>query len=287
MPQSAVESIPLSSSHESICATFAFPRELAKAAVLLPPAMGVTQKYYLDFIQWLAEQGYLAATFDYRGMGLSAPRSLKTCDATITSWAEDDCTAMIDTLKSRLPNRPLFVIGHSLGGQLIGMIPNRRNIDGVILVASGNGYWRETSPPTKRASFFMFYFLAPLLTGLFGYFPGKPLRAVGNLPAGVIRQWRQWCLDPEYLVGVEGELVREEYAELKLPMLSLSFTDDEMMSARSTEGLHRFYSGARIDIQRLSPEQIGVRRIGHFGFFRRQFAASLWPRTIEWMSQRC
>jgi predicted alpha/beta hydrolase len=286
--ESVVETIALGNRPgDAICATFVFPRELAKATVLLPPAMGVTQKYYLDFANGLAERGFLAATFDYRGMGLSAPRSLKDCDATITSWAEEDCAAMIDALKSRLPNRPLFVVGHSLGGQLIGMIPNRRNIDGVVLVASGSGYWRETSPPTKRASFFMFYILAPLLTSLFGYFPGKPLRAVGNLPAGVIRQWRRWCLNREYLIGVEGENVREDYAEVKLPMLSLSFTDDEMMSARSTEGLHRFYSGARIDIQRLAPADVGARRIGHFGFFRKEFASTLWPRVTEWMAQRC
>jgi predicted alpha/beta hydrolase len=69
-------------------------------------------------------------------------------------------------------------------------------------------------------------------------------------------------------------------------MLSLSFTDDEMMSAKSTETLHRFYAGATIERRRLSPIEIGVSRIGHFGFFRRSFAATLWPLTTQWMESR-
>ena len=42
-----------------------------KGAVLIVPAMGVPQKYYEPLAAWLAGEGYAAATFDYRGMGLS------------------------------------------------------------------------------------------------------------------------------------------------------------------------------------------------------------------------
>jgi predicted alpha/beta hydrolase len=282
--QSSIERIPLGNG-SSLAATF-FTPVAPRASVLLPAAMGVTQKYYADFAAWLAQRGFLSATFDYRGMGMSAPSSLRNIDVTVTHWAQYDCASMIEALKTRLPNRPLFVIGHSLGGQLIGMIPNRSAIDGAILAATGSGYWRETSPPTRRASLLMFYLLAPVLTKLFGYFPGKPLRAVGNLPPGVIRQWRRWCLHPEYLIGVEGERVRADFASITMPMLSLSFTDDEMMSAVSTETLHRFYASARIEKQRLAPHDIGARRIGHFGFFRRQFATNLWPLTTKWLERR-
>jgi predicted alpha/beta hydrolase len=274
------------STRASICATFFEPDSAPRAAVLLPAAMGVTQKYYANYAAWLAAQGFLAATFDYRGMGASIPPKVRDSEVAITDWAEGDCAAMIDALKAKLPDRPLFVVGHSLGGQLIGMIPNRRNIDGVVLVGSGSGFWRDTSPPTRRASIVMFYFLSPVMTAIFGYFPGKPLRAVGNLPRGVIGQWRRWCLHPEYLIGVEGESVRANYAAVSKPMFSLSFTDDEMMSARCTETLHRFYAGARIETKRIAPSEIGVRRIGHFGFFRDQFATTLWPLTSKWMEQR-
>jgi predicted alpha/beta hydrolase len=270
----------------SLVARFFLPAQVPRASILVPSAMGVTQSYYSAFGQWLAAQGYLAATFDYRGMGLSAPRSLRELRVTIRDWANVDCVAMLESLKSRAPGAPLFVIGHSLGGQLIGMIPNRHLIDGVVIVASGSGYWRITAPPTKRDSLWMWHVIAPLLTPIFGYFPGKPIRVIGNLPRGVVEQWRRWCLHPEYMIGVEGDAVRADFAGVRTPMLSLSFTDDEMMSATSTEALHGFYANAPIERTRLAPTDIGVKRIGHFGFFRQQFEQSLWPLTTRWLEQR-
>jgi predicted alpha/beta hydrolase len=67
---------------------------------------------------------------------------------------------------------------------------------------------------------------------------------VGDLPKGVMAQWRRWCLDPQYAVGAEGDVVRAEYAAVRAPIVSISFSDDEMMSARNTESIHSFYTGA-------------------------------------------
>lgn len=109
-----------------------------------------------------------------------------------------------------------------------------------------------------------------------GYFPGKALRKVGDLPRGVMAQWRRWCLDPEYAVGAEGDAVRAEYAAVRAPIVSISFSDDEMMSVRNTESIHSFYSGVPRTLKRIAPRDIGARRIGHFGFFRAAFESSLW-----------
>ena len=63
--------------------------------------MGVRQDYYADFAAWLARQGYVALTLDYRGMGASRPhdkrRSLRGFDADLFDWA-DDIDAAIEHL---------------------------------------------------------------------------------------------------------------------------------------------------------------------------------------------
>ncbi len=41
----------------------------AKGAVVLAPALGVPRKFYFAFAQYLAERGYDALCFDYRGSG--------------------------------------------------------------------------------------------------------------------------------------------------------------------------------------------------------------------------
>jgi predicted alpha/beta hydrolase len=63
---------------------------------------------------------------------------------------------------------------------------------------------------------------------------------------------------------------------VRAPITALSFTDDEMMSARNIESLHGFYASAPKKMKRLSPADAGVRRIGHFGFFNSRFESSLW-----------
>ncbi|MEA3177442.1 MAG: hypothetical protein QOI59_965 [Gammaproteobacteria bacterium] len=109
---------------------------------------------------------------------------------------------------------------------------------------------------------------------------GKRLRKVGDLPRGVIEQWRRWCLNPDYAVGAEGPWVKQAFASVQIPITSLSFTDDEMMSARNTESLHSHYASSPKKMARIAPRDAGLERIGHFGFFRVQYQELLWRRYL-------
>jgi predicted alpha/beta hydrolase len=262
------------------------PVESPRASVIVPCAMGVAQRYYSRFAEWLASQGYLAVTFDYRGIGLSAPRSLRDFEVDIFGWAQQDCAAVIDYVKARLPDAPLYWVGHSLGGQLLGLIPNRHHIDRIMTVATGSGYWLENSWPTKRVVWWLWFVVVPIALRVVGYFPGKRIRKVGDLPKGVMAQWRRWCLARDYVVGAEGEAVRAAYASLRTPIMSLSFTDDEMMSAQGVRSMHDLYRAASIEYRRIAPEDIGAAQIGHFGFFRPQFEQTLWPIVKDWIEAR-
>jgi predicted alpha/beta hydrolase len=260
----------------------------AAAGVLIVPAMGVEQHYYAAFAHYLAQQGYYVVTFDYRGMGASRPpayqRSLRGFDADVLTWAQRDCAAMIDAVAARIGSKPLLWVGHSLGGQILALVPNRERVRAMVTIAAGSGYWLENSTRLKLIVWWLWFFLVPVTLRLFGYFPGRALKKVGDLPHGVMRQWRAWCLHPEYAVGHEGDALRRQFAAVSTPILSLSFTDDEYMSARNTESLHGFYSGAPREMLRLAPQTIGARRIGHFGFFRKRFAETLWPRAADWLA---
>jgi predicted alpha/beta hydrolase len=46
-----------------LSSTFYIPVGEIKGAVLIVPAMGVTQKYYASFASWLTTQGYLVGHF--------------------------------------------------------------------------------------------------------------------------------------------------------------------------------------------------------------------------------
>lgn len=278
-----MQSIELNSVNGARIAARVFAATQApKATVLIAAAMGVKQDYYSDFAAWLADQGYTAMTFDYRGTGASRPEakrhSLRGFDADLFDWA-DDVDAAIEHLAVTAPGAQLYVVGHSLGAQLPGMLKHRDRIAGLVSIAAGSGYWRDNAPPLKRMVLYFWHVLVPLATWACGYFPGARLKKVGDLPRGVILQWRRWCLNPRYHVGHEGEALRRQFAAASFPVVALSMTDDELMTERGTRVLIDCYENAPRELQRISPADVSAQRIGHFGFFRAQFEATLWTRV--------
>ncbi|WP_280154430.1 alpha/beta fold hydrolase [Piscinibacter sp. XHJ-5] len=263
----------------TIASRFYEPPGRPRAAVVIGGAMGVKQDYYAAFAQWLAAQGYLVASFDYRGMGDSRHGPLRELRADLFDWAADFDTVIAATLL-RGGGAPLYLIGHSLGAQLPGLLTHRDRVAGMVSVAAGSGYWRDNAPQLKRMVLYFWHVLVPVATKLFGYFPGRRLRKVGDLPVGVVLQWRKWCLNPRYHVGAEGTPVREKFEGARFPLVALSITDDELMTERGTHVLVDCYANAPRRVERIAPADVHARRIGHFGFFREQFQTSLWQRTV-------
>ena len=264
----------------------------AVARVVLAAAIGVPQTYYAALAEWLAARGFAVTTFDYRGHAASLHGPLRQARADMFDWAQD-CLAVADHLRALDAadglQRPLFWLGHSVGAQLPGLCRPVLPVDGLLAIASGSGYWRDNAPPTKRKVLLWWWLVQPVVTALCGCLPGKRLGLIGDLPAGVVWQWRRWCMHPSYSVGVEGEPVRQSYAAARYPVHALSMTDDEMMSWASTRSLLGWYRNAPQALERIRPVESSQPRIGHFGFFRREMADTLWPRAHavlqQWLAQ--
>ncbi|WP_439136365.1 alpha/beta hydrolase family protein [Pseudomaricurvus sp.] len=251
-----------------------------KSVVIIAGAMGVAQRAYEKFARFLAQQGHTAITFDYFGSGLSLQTPLKDCDADLRSWGEQDCEAVIEYAHQTYPNVPLQWIGHSVGGQLLGIMRNSDKLNKAITMASGTGYWRYNAPKTRRVVWVMWYVVAPLSVAICGYFPGKKLKMVGDLPANVMRQWRRWCLVKDYAAGAEGPEIRQRYADVNIPIISISFSDDDMLSSKNINSLHQFFNQKHVSMVRINPKEIGERSIGHLGWFRDKYKESLWQGAI-------
>ncbi|MDQ3155817.1 MAG: hypothetical protein M3Q98_03710 [Actinomycetota bacterium] len=145
-------------------------------------------------------------------------------------------------------------------------------------VTAGVGYWRLNSPGVRWRAPFLWKVMAPLAIAIAGYYPGRRLGILDDLPPNVMRQWSSWCMHPDYMLSELPE-IREEYAAVTLPLASLSFTDDELMSRESIAGLDRLYTGVNQVHMRYTPEQLGVERMGHFAFFREN-RVDLWDELV-------
>jgi len=264
-----------------LAARLFLPEGNPRAAVLIGAAMGVPQSYYAELARWLAGQGLAVQTFDFRGIGASRPeahrRSLRGYRAGIQDWVQD-MDAALRHLQAQVPGVPLLVVGHSLGGQLPGLLPSRERIQGLVGVAAASGCCGHQPEPQRSRARWFWRWGVPLATTLYGYFPGAKLRLIGDLPLGVMQDWKRWCNQSGYLLDDPGQ--REHFMGFGAPFISLHLSDDEMLSENSIQALYRGYAGARErELITLRPQPGG--RIGHLGFFRTQQATTLWPILLQ------
>lgn len=258
------------------------PVQHLRGGVVIASAMAVPQSFYTDFAAFLARQGYRTWTFDYRGIGESLQGSMRACTADISVWITQDFEAMVQHASDSLDGLPLYVLGHSLGGQTTPLLPSVKRVSGLINIAVGSGSIRHNHPRIRRSAPLLWYVLAPVACPLFGYFPGSRLGVLGDIPKRVFFQWRRWCLTPEYLLTGEPG-AREAYAQARFPVLGLTFSDDELLMEAGSRLLHDAYTGTELDYRVLSPQQFGLNRVGHFGFFKASHEKVLWPMVIEWL----
>jgi predicted alpha/beta hydrolase len=253
------------------------------AAALITSATAVPQGFYSRFALFLASQGIPALTFDYRGIGRSRPASLKGFAARVSDWGTRDVPAMLDALAGRYPGAELFVVGHSIGGPLLGLADNNGRVRGLVGVAAQSGDWRLWRGPRRYLLAGLWYVVMPGLTRVFGYFPGRKLALGGDLPAGVARELARWCRTRGYLAAHLGRSVPDYFGTFRGPILAYSSADDRVAPRAAVEALLRLYRhAAPVQHRHLDPKTLGLPPLGHVGFFRKE-SASLWPEVARWM----
>ena len=258
------------------------PTATPRGAIVIAPAMAVPQSFYAGFAAYLAGQGYTTWTFDYRGTGESLAGGMRGAKADLTDWYSRDYDALINHAADAMAGKPVFAAGHSFGGQTAPLLPSRDRLAGLVNIAVGSGSMQHITPRIRRGAPLMWHVMAPLLCPLFGYFPGRKLGVVGDIPTGAMFQWRRWCLTPEYLLTGEPG-AREAYASAAFPVLALTFADDEMLLEAGSRLIHGAYRQRAPDYRVIAPADVDMKRIGHFGFFKPQAEARLWPTVIEWL----
>jgi len=261
------------------------PSQPAIAGLVLAPAMAVKQSFYEAFASYMASRGYLVWTFDYYGIGESQQGSMRQCNATVSTWVTDDYNMVINHASTAMAGLPLYVLGHSLGGLITPLLPSAEKLSGIVTIAVGSGAKQYLQPRLQRSTPWLWYLVAPILCSVFGYFPGARIGVMGDMPRHALLQWRRWCLSTEYLFDIEPN-ARAAYAAINCPLLSLSFSDDELLRESGVVWLHDAYTGTQVEYRAISANTLNSPRIGHFGFFKQQQNEILWPLVGHWLDEK-
>jgi predicted alpha/beta hydrolase len=259
-------------------------RASSDAVVIVNGAMGVERRYYAPFAAFLAERGYHALTYDYRGVGGSRLTPESDERLRMADWGAQDFAGMIDYARAELQARSIAVVGHSAGGQIIGLAQNNAHVAAALLVAAQGGYWKLWPGFGRVRMALYMYVLLPAIVRALGYLPRAVFGA--EVPGSIIEDWARWCRTKDYLLGGDGDARRPGYARVRAPMLALSFDDDPYAPPAAVEWLIEQYGAAAITRRRIAPADAGVRHIGHFGFFRPAAESTLWHYAATWLSSQ-
>src|SRR5690606_14560318 len=140
------------------------------------------------FCRFLAANGFIVLSYDYRGVGGSRGKSLRGMPASLMDWGQLDMKAAISYAIDNHSQLPCILIGHSIGTQLIGFAENNNHLRAVIGIGSSTGTWWKMKRGFSVSAFLLWYVINPVLTPLFGYAPLKRLRIMEDLPRNVINQ---------------------------------------------------------------------------------------------------
>jgi predicted alpha/beta hydrolase len=249
--------------------------------VVINPAIAVPGGFYRHFAAGLASAGYTALTWDYRGIGASKPERLRGFKATARDWIFSDMAGVVDWVAAELEPERIYFVGHSLGGQVAGLLGNASAIDGMVTMSAQSGHWRLQGGEQKVVALFHVYLTMPLLSRVFGYTPWGLVGAGEDLPKDAGLEWAGWCRNRHYILG-DASLPLERYQDFTSPVLAYSFGDDKWGRPRSVDAMMRAYPN--LERRHVEPADFGLARIGHVGYFK-PVSEPLWRDTIAWLDQ--
>jgi predicted alpha/beta hydrolase len=194
-------------------------------------------------------------------------------------WAERDLAGMISWAAGRSARTRLYALGHSFGGQAVGLAPNADRLEALVTVGAQSGYWGHWPSPQRYGYAMLWYAGMPILSRLLGYFPSRRLGLGEDLPRGVALQWARWYRRPEYLGDYGG------HQSFDALLLAISFSDDRFAPRAAVEALHTQDGSANLVYRHLTPGDAGTDRVGHFGFFREGRVPGLGDEVASWLER--
>jgi len=260
-------------------------RQGTSISIVINPATGVLARYYNRYAQYLADNGLNVLTYDYRGIGASRPAALRRCGYRWRDWGEFDFDAALRWISALRPKDRVAVVGHSIGGFLPGLAANAPAVDRMLTVGAQFAYWPDYAAGNRLRLFLKWHVAMPALTALFGYFPGRRLGWLEDLPAGVAYEWsfRRSRMELSYPASRREEVLNR-FTAFTAPIMAVSAPDDIYATPAAVHrGLAYYHRAAQRTVIRFGPDELGIAPQGHFGLFHSAHRDVFWRDTVLWL----
>lgn len=254
-----------------------------KAVIQFNCGTATKKEIYLSFLTHLTENGYLCCLWNYRGS--EKTDNLKNSHYRFTDYGTKDIPAIKAFLDNKFSNLPFLFIGHSTGGQQIGFINELNNVKGNINIAVSSGYYRNMPFGYRMKAYFFFYIFTPISALLNGFVKAKPYGFMENLPKKVVFEWRDWLEKEDYFFDKKfyGKTVPTGcFKSFKFPIHVYYSTDDTISNVKNTKAFWKNVKSEKgITFTELTPKEFGLKKIDHFGYFKKTMKGKLWTDVVK------
>jgi predicted alpha/beta hydrolase len=278
-PHSPGETLEIEAPGARLSARFFPAQGQARAHLVLHGASAVPQAYYIPFANWAAAQGVGVLTYDYRDFGASQHRPLRESPATMADWALRDQAAAEAKLAERVPEGPLWLLGHSLGGLGFVFRPPPPRFTRIITAGAGRTHISDHPWRFRTLAIAFWFLLGPAGTALRGYLPGKSLLGA-DLPAGVFWQWRRWCTHHGFYETDIGKSLPAPDFHRPAPAIEMvAASDDVMVPPGAVRRYAALFAPGRVSYRELHPQHFGLKSLRHIEMFSARNEAA-WPAIL-------
>jgi predicted alpha/beta hydrolase len=214
------------------------PASAPRAVLVLAHAMFVTRKT-LDrpagggFASTLAGHGFAVMNADLRGHGQSGPRADQGASYTYDAFVEHDIPSLVRAARQRVPNVPVVVVGHSLGGHAAaiaaGLAPESAP-DALVAVATNLWAPQFDKSSVRRLTKRLVFAGWRALAEKKGYFDPIPLKVGTNPePLAYVRHFVR-MYEEDRLASDDGKVdYQAALAKVTIPIFSVSSDGDRLL----------------------------------------------------------
>lgn len=265
-----------------LTATIFVPENL-RGAIMIGPATGIKRQFYFNFCKFLAENDFAVIAYNNEGIGDSSNNDLKKSGADLISWGQSDMSCVFAKLKELVPGTKYHLIGHSAGGQLVGLMHGATELTSIINYACSSGSLRHIKYPFKFSAMFFLNCFIPISNSLLGYTNSKLMGMGEPLPKRVAQQWKEWCNRTGYIKNhLETHEIINYYNQLSCPGLWINSTDDKIANNKNVDDMIRVFPNLKIEKLTLNPSEYNLNEIGHMKFFSKQNKV-VWDIVMDWL----
>jgi predicted alpha/beta hydrolase len=236
--------------------------------MLCLPAMGVPARSYQPLAQKLQNKGLLVAIFEQRGLGTSNLRASRQTNFGYTETLQTDLPLVFQHLRTAFPKNPIYIVGHSLGGQLgltyCGLNPGQ--VAGFVGIATGTPFYKIWSFPAN-ISLLIASYLMRAIASLVGYFPGRRFGFGGREARQIINDWSYTVRTGNFKAKGLNRDIEACLAKLKLNALMLTFSQDILAPPSSSRALIEKIA-TPASFNHFTPPELPHHLLGHFNWMR-------------------